>query len=284
MDNQSLVFDANPENFQTEVIDRSQQMPVVVLFWAQQVGPSAEAKTILEKLIAQHPGKIALALVDVSVDQTLAQHLRVQGLPSLRVIKDGQLVDQHEGPQTEPALTAIVEQLTLSSADVLKAQLESLLSAGDFTTALDLLQQAVGEEPNNLSFRVELADVLIRQKMLDDAAQVLAGIPEETAERERPATRLELVLEAQELPDPEILASASEQAPDDLELRYQLAIAHAAADNFEQALDQAMSILQQDREFRDDIGRLTMSRMFSVLGKGSELASGYRRRMFNFMH
>ena len=80
MDPQSLIFDANPQNFQTEVIDRSQQMPVVVLFWAQQVGPSAQARTTLETLVAGHPGKIALALVDVSVDQTLAQHLRVQGL------------------------------------------------------------------------------------------------------------------------------------------------------------------------------------------------------------
>lgn len=279
-----MVFEANPENFQTEVIERSQQMPVVVLFWAQQVGPSAEAKTILETLIAKHPGKVALALVDVSVDQSLAQHLRVQDLPSLRVIKDGQLVDQQEGPQTEPALTAMIDQLTLSSADVLKTQLDALLSAGEFTAALDLLQQAVKEEPNNMSFRVELADVLVRQQMLDDATQVLAGIPEDAEQRERPATRLELALEAQQMPDHESLARAVEQAPEDLDLAYQLAVVSAASGNFERALEQAMSILQRDREFRDDIGRLTMIRMFNVLGKGSELASGYRRRMFNFMH
>jgi putative thioredoxin len=205
-------------------------------------------------------------------------------LPSLRVIKDGQLVDQHEGPQTETALTAIVDQLTLSSADVLKAQLDALLTAGELTTALDLLQQAVSEEPNNLSFKVELADVLIRQQMLDDAVPVLAGIPEEAEERERPAMRLELTLEARELADCDALTRASEQAPDDLELIHQLALRHAADGNFEQALEAAMSILQRDREFRDDIGRLTMLRMFTVLGKGSELTSGYRRRMFNFMH
>ena len=284
MDTASLIFDANPENFQSEVITRSQQMPVVVLFWAAQVGPSAEAKSTLEALVNAQAGKIALALVDVAVDQTLAQHLRVQGLPSLRIVKDGQLIDQLEGPQTAQALSELVDQLTMSSADVLKAQLEAMLSAGDFATALQLLQQAVNEEPKNMSFRVELADVLARQQMLDDAEQVLAGIPEDTEDRDRPATRLGLCLEASGLADVSTLQSSVEEAPDDLEAAYQLSIALAAQGEFEAALDLAMSILQRDRKFRDDIGRLTMIRFFAVLGKGSELAMQYRRRMFNFMH
>ncbi|MGD8830434.1 MAG: tetratricopeptide repeat protein, partial [Pseudomonadales bacterium] len=72
--------------------------------------------------------------------------------------------------------------------------------------------------------------------------------------------------------------------PEDLDARYQLAIVLAAARDYEGALTQAMSILQKDRAFRDDLGRTTMIRIFSLLGKGSELATAYRRRMFNFMH
>ncbi len=284
MDNQSLIFDTNPDNFQDAVITRSQQIPVVLLFWAAQVGPSAEAKSTLEALVTAQAGKIALALVDVSTDQTLAQHLRVQGLPSLRIVKDGQLVDQLEGPQTAEALSELVDQLTLSSADVLKAQLDSLLAAGEFDTALQLLQQAVNEEPKNMSFRVELADVLVRQLALDDAAQVLAGIPEDTEDRDRPATRLALCQEAAGLPELAELQTTVEQSPDELESVYQLAVKSAAHSDFETALELAMSILQRDREFRDDIGRLTMIRIFAVLGKGSDLATQYRRRMFNFMH
>jgi putative thioredoxin len=284
MDNQSLIFDTTPDNFQDTVITRSQQIPVLVLFWAAQVDPSAEAKTTLESLVNAQAGKIALALVDVSIDQTLAQHLRVQGLPSLRVVRDGQLVDQLEGPQTAQALTELVDQLTLSSADVLKAQLEGLLAAGDFDSALQLLQQAVNEEPKNMSFRVELADVLVRQQQFDDAKTVLAGIPEDTEDRDRPATRLELCLEAVELPELAQLQASVDQLPDELEGVYQLAVKSAAAGDFATALELAMSILQRDRKFRDDLGRLTMLRFFSVLGKGSDLATSYRRRMFNFMH
>ena len=284
MDNQKSVFAADPANFQTEVIERSRQLPVVVLFWAQQVGPSAEARSTLEQLVARHPGKVALALVDVAMDQTLAQHLRVQALPSIRVVKDGQLIDQVEGPQTAAALTELIEALTLSPVEVLKAQLQQLLDNADYAAALGLLQQAVNEEPNNMSFRVELADVLLLQGKLDDARQVLAGITEGTDELARPRTRLELIEEVKALDDREKLAAACAAAPDDLETHYQLALVEAASGDYESALEHALLILQTDREFRDDIGRLTMLRIFNLLGKGSPLTGSYRRRMFNFMH
>ena len=131
---------------------------------------------------------------------------------------------------------------------------------------------------------VELADVLLLSGKLDDARTVLAGIPEETEHRERPATRLELLEEAAGMASAEELAARLEADPDDLETRYQAAVRTAVDGDYERSLELAMGILQTDREFRDDIGRTTMIRVFALLGKGSELASQYRRRMFNFMH
>ena len=278
------VFDVSPQSFQTDVIERSRQMPVLLLFWAEQVAPSAETRALLSRLIGQYPGKVLLGLVDVAQDQTLAQHLRVQGLPSLRVVRDGQLVEQLDGPQPEEAWRALLDQLTLSSSEVLKEQLSLLLEQGDFPTALKLLQQALNEEPGNMSFRVELADVLIRQGELDDARQVLAGIPEDTDERDRPQVRLELVEEADGMGESAELDAAVAKDPDDLEARYRLSVHQAVAGDYEAALENAMTILQRDRNFRDDLGRTTMIRIFTLLGKGSELATAYRRRMFNFMH
>lgn len=284
MDNTSAVFEANPQNFQSDVIERSRDVPVVVLFWAEQVPPSADARARLETLVGQYQGKVMLALVDVARDQTLAQHLRVQGLPSIRVVRDGQLIDQLEGPQDEQVLVGLLEELTLSSADVLRAQLGDLLAREDFGAALALLQQAINEEPKNQSFRVELADVLVRQGALDDARQVLVSIPQDAEERERPQTRLELAEEAAGLADRSSLEASLAEDPDDLETSYALSVRAASEGDYEAALEQAMSILQRDRKFRDDIGRLTMVRIFALLGKGSELAQRYRRRMFNFMH
>jgi putative thioredoxin len=90
--------------------------------------------------------------------------------------------------------------------------------------------------------------------------------------------------EAAAMPELEELAAAVEANSADLELKYQLAVRHVVAERYEESLLVGLEILQADRSFRDDLGRLTMIRVFDVLGKGNELAGQYRRKMFNLMH
>ena len=272
------------ETFQTEVVDRSQSMPVVVLFWAEQVPPSVQTKALLETLLDQYAGKFALALSDVAIDQNLAQRLQVPGLPCIRVVHKGQIVDQLDGPAEEQQLRAILDQHTQSLDDAIAGDLQQVLERGDFETAIRLLQAAIEEEPNNQSLRVDLADVLVRKGDLEDARTVLASIKDDTAERQRPQTRLEFLEEAAGMPTLEELLSIVASDDADLEAKYQLAVRHVAAEEYEQALLVSLDILRADREFREDLGRTTMIRVFEVLGKGNELAGKYRRKMFNLMH
>lgn len=274
----------NPDTFQTEVVEASQAQPVLLVFWADQVPPSVQTKAVVEGLVGQFQGKVKLALSDVAQDQTLAQHLRVQGLPAIRVVHQGKIVEQIDGPADEDQLRTLLDALTQSPADMLKAQLDQIIASEDWDTALQILQQAVNEEPNNMGFRVELADVLIRKGDLDDARTVLGGIPEDAEERDRPQNRLEFLEEAAGFEALENLEIALQSDPDNLELKYQLSVQLLVAGRTEEGLQAAMDILRTDREFRDDIGRMTMIRAFAMLGKGHELAGRYRRKMFNFMH
>ena len=278
------VFDVTAKNFQDDVIEKSRQLPVVVLFWADQLPPAKEARRVLETLAGQYGGKFALALSDVSRDQSLAQHLRVQGLPAIRVIQDGQLVEQMEGPQGERALRAMLDRLTMTSGELLREELDGVLASGDYGSALTMLKQALAAEPNNPAFKLEYADVLLLSGDLDQARTVLATIPEDTEGRERPLTRLQMMEEAAGMGELEDIEAGLGKTPDDLELRYQAAVVEAVRDNYEVALDHAMHILQKDRKFRDDIGRTTLVRIFALLPKGSDLAKTYRRRMFALMH
>ena len=281
MDNAPNVFDVELPSFQTDVVERSRQIPVVLLFWTDQVAPAVETKATLTRLAEQYGGKFALALSDIAKDQTLAQQLRVQGIPSIRVIRDGQLAEQLEGPQGESVLRRLLDQLTQSPSDRLKVDLAGLLEAEDYDGALAVLQEAINAEPNNAGFKVEWADVLLLQGDLDGARTVLATIPEGTEERDRPATRLELLEEAASCGR---LSDALDADDGDLEAHYRAAVLLAAERRYPEALDHAMAILQRDREFREDAGRLTMIRIMALMGRGSEIAKGYRRRMFNFLH
>lgn len=283
MDNPS-IFEVELPSFQADVVERSKQVPVVLLFWADQVAPAVETKAVLERLAGQYQGKFVLALSDIAKDQTLAQQLRVQGIPSIRVIRDGQLADQMEGPQGEGALRQLIDGLTQSPSEALKGQLDRYLALEDFDGALTVLKQAVAAEPNNAGFKVEWADVLLLTGDVDGGRTVLGTIPEDTDERERPANRLEVLEEAAGMGRLDDVLVEVDADPGDLDARYRAAVLLVSERRYEEALDQAMAILRQDREYREDVGRLTMIRIMALMGKGSDVAKRYRRRMFNFLH
>ena len=283
MDARPNVFEVALESFQSDVVDRSREVPVILLFWTDQVPPAAETRRTLENLATQYQGKFALALSDVATTPQLAQQLRVQGIPSIRVIVDGQIADQLEGPQGEAVLRQLIEGMTMSDAERLKDQLARFTAARDWEGALQVLKAALQAEPNNPAFKVEWADVLVHRGDFDDAERVLASIAEETPERERPAMRLELAREAASLDGAAALSRVAADG-NDLDARYEAAIAQAVAGDYEEALDQCMAILQTDRKFRDDAGRTTMIRIMATMGKGSDVAQRYRRRMFAFLH
>ena len=272
------------ENFQSDVVDASQSLPVVLLFWAEQVPESAQVKSLAEQVLASYEGKAVLALSDVSQDQSLAPRLQVQGLPSIRIIHKGAIAEQIDGPVDEAQLRTVMDALTQSSIEAMQGNLEAMLASGDFAAAAATLQQSIQEEPNNQALRIELADVLVRKGDLDDARTVLASVPEDTEGRARPQNRLEFIEEAAAMDSLESLQAAVTADPQDLESRYALAVVQMVAGETEVSLQMCLEILRDDREFRDDIGRLTMIRIFDVLGKGNEMATKYRRKLFNAMH
>ena len=281
MDAKPTVFNVELPSFATDVVERSKEVPVILLFWTDQVPPAAETKRHLETLATQYQGKFALALCDVSQTPELAQQLRVQGLPSIRVVANGQIAHQLDGPQGESVLRQMIDELTMSGSERLKEGLKRLIAFRDWDGALSLIRQALAEEPNNPGFRVELADLLARKGELDDARTALDSIAEDTPERDRPAARLEIAEAAAAIDG----GRHSRRRPDtDLDALYETAISEAAEENYEAALEHCMTILRTDRKFREDVGRKTMITIMTAMGKGSELAQRYRRRMFAFMH
>lgn len=284
MEVQQSVFEVTRESFQTDVVERSRSEPVVLLFWTDQVAPSVDTRRSLERLVQQYQGKFSLGLSDVTKDQVIARELRIQAVPSIRVIVNGGVAEQMDGPQGESVLRAMLDRLTMSSGEQLQSSLDEVIEREDWDTALAILQQALNEEPTNPKFKIEWADVLLHKGEPEEARKVLATIPEDDPERQRPATRLELHEEAAAMRPVRKLARALKENPNDLESRYQIAVQFAVQRDYEQALNHLMYILQTDRTFRDDIGRETMVRIMNLMGKNSPVAKQFRRRMFNFMH
>ncbi len=278
------TFEVTRENFQPEVIEASQNLPILLVFFARQMPASVELAQSAMQLSQAYAGAFRLGLVDMSVDPSLGQAMRVQGLPSLRAVKDGNLAGGLDGPQPESELRRLIDNLTMSSSELLREQLGDYVAREDYANAINLVQQALKEEPNNKAYLVELADLLALDGKPVDAKQVLDRIPEDAEGRARVAARLELMSRADALEDLATLRAEYEQSPDDLDCRYKLAVKMAASNRCEEALELGLALLISDREYGDDAGRKLMLEVFELLGKGSALAQKFRRRMFNFLH
>ena len=167
-------IDVTDATFQTEVIDRSTQVPVVVDLWAEWCGPCKTLGPIIEKVVDATGGKVVLAKVDVDKSPQIAQAFQVQSIPAVYALKDGKVVDGFIGAQPEQAVSAWVAGLVPSEEE---SQVQQLLAAGDEAS----LRQALELEPDNADVITALAGVLVdsgEPHAKAEALELVAKIPE----------------------------------------------------------------------------------------------------------
>ncbi len=280
----SAIVEVTAQNFQAEVVDKSKQTPVLVEVYADEAPPSRELAPVLRRLADEYGGKFILARLSVPENQQLVQQLGVRTLPTIKVIFQGQMVENLEGPQQEAVLRQLLDQLTMSPIEMIRSQVVELLALGNRGAAIDLLHQAINEEPKNYALQAELCDLMIMEGRSDEARLMLAGIPDDTEGLSKPKSRLEFMEMAAELPTFQELRASVAADPADLQIAVNLAVRLVANDEIEDALECLLAVLKTDKTFGEEIARRTMIKIFDLLGKGNELATSYRRKMFTFLH
>jgi putative thioredoxin len=181
-----MSIDVTDATFETEIIERSQKTPVVVDLWAPWCGPCKTLGPILEKVIDATGGKVMLAKVNVDENPGLAQAFRVQGIPAVFAIRDGQVVDAFQGALPEHEVARFVESLLPTADDEL---LSSLVAAGDEVS----LDKALEIDPGNEGAIVALADIYTGRGEGERALSLLARVPEtDDVRRASAAARLSM--------------------------------------------------------------------------------------------
>jgi putative thioredoxin len=165
------AIDVTDATFQTEVIDKSSEVPVVVDLWAPWCGPCKTLGPIIEKVIDETGGKVVLVKVNVDENPGLSQAFKVQSIPAVYAVKDGAVVDGFMGSYPEHAVKEFVDALIPTEEEVAVAE---LLAAGDEGS----LRIALSMEPANEDVIVALAELLIAEGNSDEALALLARIPE----------------------------------------------------------------------------------------------------------
>lgn len=166
-----MAIDVTDETFQTEVVDKSSEVPVVVDLWAPWCGPCRTLGPIIEQVVDGTGGKIVLAKVNVDENPAISQAFRVQSIPAVYALKDGQVVDGFMGAYPEHEVQRFVDSL-LPSPEA--TEVAALIAAGDEAS----LRQALEREPGNEDAIVALGELLVADGRGEEALALLERIPE----------------------------------------------------------------------------------------------------------
>ncbi len=287
MSESPFINDIDQNSFTSEVLEKSREVPVLVDFWADWCAPCQALAPVLYKLVDEYQGKFLLAKVDTDKYQALAGQYGVRGLPTVKVFKDGEIVDEFTGAQPESFIREIIERHIEHESDLIKQQAIAALQSGDTQKALELMQQAVATEPEKHELKIDLAKVLLAAGDAIEAENTLKALPallREETEVKGMLAQLEFARLAAAEPDVEKLERTVNDEPENVMARYQLSAHKILSGDYEAALENLFEIVRRDRKFEDDAGRKAMLAVFDMLGGSGELVSRYRSKLFNVLH
>ena len=280
-------FDVSTQNFKNVVVDGSYNNPVVVDFWAPWCGPCKMLKPILEKLAEEFQGKFVLAKINSDENQELAAQFGVRGIPSVKALRDGKIVDEFSGALPENAVREWLQRLIPSPAEELRIQAQQVYSQGDPERALQLLQQALELNNDNHAARIDSAAILAAQGHYQQAKTLLDDLPANIKMEEAATklmTQIEVAERTQHLEGEDTLLAKIGANPDDLQARIDLANVYIGQQKYAQAIEQCFEVIKRDRAFQEDIGRKTVVAIFNLLNNQGDIVREYRRKLATLLN
>jgi putative thioredoxin len=268
----SAALDVSEQDFETAVLARSRQVPVVVDFWAEWCAPCRALGPVLEKEVAALGGRVELKKLDVDQAQGLSGRYKVQSIPAVMAFRDGQVVADFVGARDAGFIRRWLSGLSPSPAQ------EKLAQASDEASLRALLDDSeVGAQA-----AYQLAELLLGQGKSDEGLSLLERIrpghalaDKAEALRRRSAFAVDALAFGGEARAREILAAT----PGDVAALFALASALAARGALAEALETFLLVVAADRKFRDDAARKAMVTLFESLGPGHALTQQFRRRL-----
>lgn len=289
--------------FRTAVVEPSMTSLVILDFWAEWCGPCKQLTPVLEKVAADYAGKgVVLAKVNVDEQKFIASQFRVQSIPTVYAMFQGQPVADLTQARTESQLKAmldqILRQLPIAGTDAaaeqevepLLAMAQEVLDSGDAARATSIYAQIVEIAPTSAAAHGGLVRALVAAGELDEAQAVLDAVPAEAAKdnligQARSALDLARAAPAADALAGELaaLSAAVAARPDDHQARLDLASAQIAAGARDEAADNLFAIIAADRDWNDGAARARLLSLIEAVGLEDGWARVQRRRLSDIL-
>ncbi|MEW8053264.1 MAG: tetratricopeptide repeat protein [Candidatus Thiodiazotropha sp.] len=283
MSDVAYILEGTVDNFDRLVVENSKQGLVIVDFWAPWVGPSLKQREIFIDLAKSYQGRFLLVSINTDEQKPLAERFAVRSLPSFKLFHQGDMVAEYHGVQPEADYSRIIDQYVQRQPDPISREAIATWQAGDPEKALQLLAEAVLDDPENLALPTLMSKILMRQQRFGDAHALLSALPDQAQETvgvRNLLAHLDVIVTAEGAEPPDILMQRLQQGPKDAETLYQLAAARLVGDDPEAALELLLEIVRNHPGYRNGIARKAMRAVLDQLDAGNEQVVHYRRELY----
>ena len=265
------IIDVSEADFEYHVLAFSEEVPVVVDFWAAWCIPCRTLGPLLERMALEADGAFRLAKVDVDKNPNLARRYSVQSIPSVKAFHHGKVVSEFTGSQPEPKVREFLQSIAPDPTDLLIERGKSMLEVEDWQEAEIAFSEALDIRPKQPAAILGLAKSLIAQGRIKESEQFLNNFP---ASREYAAAEtlryLVVVLGR--------IQNGFGTSNDLIEAMYHNSLRLVLKGNIQSALDGLLDVLREDKHYRDGEVRQVILGLFEILGD-SDLTRQYRQEL-----
>lgn len=281
-----LIKDSSEATFMADVIDASQDVPIIVDFWAPWCGPCKTLGPALEAAVTAAKGRVKMVKINIDQNQSVAAQLRIQSIPTVYAFFQGKPIDGFQGALPQSEVQAFVDRVAAQGGgdgldDAVQAG-ETMLTEGAAVDAAQTFAAVLSQDAANAAAYGGLIRAHLAMGEIDRAQALLANAAPEIAakaEVEAAAAQLELARQAQSAGPVTELVTQVEADPDNHQARFDLANALHADGRVEDAVDQLLELFRRNREWRDGAAKTQLFTIFDALKPHDPIALNGRRRL-----